>query len=219
MYLPNIAVVWCTPDPDKVVAMAAITARGEQWDDSAWTTSSAQENKAIRAALIKRLWYAGHGSALEHAACCVSITDISMAALADISCHRHASVTASNQRLADHDGGLVCGEAAEPAALAALEAYHALRAQGFSRDEARQVLPNAAGASLIMTASAHAWAEILRQDLCRIASPEVQAIAKALWGVLATWFPALYEHVGPDCYVTTCRQGDAKPQKCRRNDG
>lgn len=215
MYLPNPSVVWSTPEPDKVVAMADATLRGLQGDDAAWVTSDASQDCARRAAMIKRLWYAGQSSVLEHAACCMRITDISKAALDELLCSRHASYTVTSQRLVDHDGGLVCGEEAEPVALAALETYHALRARGLSRDEARQVLPNAAGVSLIMTANAHAWAEIVRQNMCRLASPEMQAIAQALWGLLATWFPALYEHVGPDCYVTSCRQRDARPQECR----
>lgn len=209
-YSPQVSVVWSTPQPAHVVASAASICHGRP----------APTDPARVTALVRYLYQAGHRSVLEHVSLCMHIGHVSRSFLAHLTRHRMASYTVASQRYGgcDYDQLITSDDPrVREAARQAVVAYQLLINDGVPRDEARQVLPNAAAVSVYMTANARAWADIMRLRLCRRASLETRTWAQAAWAKLHDWFPALFDAVGPDCFETTCKQGRMRPDSCRTN--
>lgn len=203
----NVSVIWSTPDPANIVAMAANQAikripKAESKNKSAGLPFEA---------LIRFLYRAEHGSPLEHAVLCMQITGVSRAFMAQITRHRLVSFSCSSQHYQDYSEYPVIEQEytdqMEMVIEEALMAYTVAVDKGMPKDKARMVLPEAMTVNMIMTANAREWAAIMHQRLCMRNTAETLSVARSMYRVLYDWFPQLFVNVGPQCHEGQCKQG------------
>ena len=76
-----------------------------------------------------------------------------------------------------------------------------------AKEEARQVLPNAAAVSLLWTINARSLINFLRHRLCNRNVLEMRIFANHIHWLGSMHFPELFMHVGPQCVMDECKQG------------
>lgn len=168
--------------------------------------------------LIKFLYTADHRSPLEHVSLSMHVRGVSRAFMAQITRHRLASYTCSSQHYQDYSEYPVAPLYCEPYPKEmrqviedAMQTYSNVVADGMPKDCARMVLPEAVTVNMIITANAREWAEIMHQRLCKRNTSETLLVAQHMKRLLESWFPELFEFVGPECFEDRCKQG---PMSC-----
>ena len=180
------------------------------------------------AGLIKYLVEAEHHSPLEHASMTFVIKGCSRSFLAQITRQRTFKFTSSSQHYQDssdypcviHPDFLTSNRHMLGALQQSLElsynTYSVLLNEGVAKEEARQVLPNAAAVNLIVTADARNLMYFLRQRRCERNVAEMKQVADALWHVCKDWFPELFTLVGAPCVMDgQCNQGKMMSDNCK----
>lgn len=164
---------------------------------------------ALKEGLIKYLYQADHRSVFQHVVMSVRMYNISRSCADQVRTAHHLSVTSTSQHYKDHsEFPFFCKDGdVEVQCLRAREAYTDMVNDGMPKEEARQCLPMAMGASLIVTGNAQAWANFLHTRLCRRNVEEMILLAKRMDSILSDWFPELFHAVGPQCYEDKCKQG------------
>lgn len=159
--------------------------------------------------LIKYLYQADHRSVFQHAAMSVQIFNISRSCADQIRTAHHLSVTSTSQHYKDHsEFPFFCGHRNVAVVCErSRDAYASLVQADVPKEEARQCLPMAMGASLIVTGNAQAWANFIHTRLCRRNVEEMVLLASRMDTILQNWFPELFYYVGPQCYEGECKQG------------
>lgn len=214
-YEPKITLLWGTPEPAKQIYIAARLAMVSGVDPAAINPTKANN-------LVQTLYKAGHHAALEHACASLLVRDVSRAFMSQITRHRHLSFTCTSQHYQDYqDFPIILGE--ENQKMRDLcnnivwEYQHIQETDGIPKYEARQILPNAMGVNMVITANATAWAHVLRMRQCLRNVPEMHIFAHQAKWVLKDWFPALFELVCEPCndgYLNGCRES----QPCNAKD-
>ena len=203
---PSIKVLWATANPAYIVALAASQTM-KQFPEAKENTGKGLPYEP----LISFLYKAEHRSPLEHAVLCMQITGVSRAFMAQITRHRLASYTCSSQHYQNYSmypmSSCSYTERMEMAMDDAVAAYDEAIKNGVPKDVARMCLPEGMTVNMIMTANAREWAEILHQRLCDRNTVETYSIAYLMKKELLAWFPQLFNHVGPQCFEDTCKQG------------
>ncbi len=166
--------------------------------------------------LGKFLIEAEHMSPTEHLNYTFLIQGVSRSFLAQITRHRIGSFTSASQHYQDYQT-YPCivspGQMLEKSLSTLSQAYHAyeyLMEEGVPKEEARQVLPNAASVNLLWTVNARAIITFLRQRLCLRNVMEMRIFAYRLLSLVKPTFPELFDHVGPQCFMGDCMQGRMK---------
>lgn len=200
-YDPRVTVLWATPDPASAVANAARLTQMNPYKDAATGTPTE--------GLIKYLYTAGHRSVFQHAVMSVRMYNISRSCADQVRTAHHLSITSTSQHYKDHsDFPFFCDD--DDVAVQCLrsrEAYAEMVNDGKPKEEARQCLPMAMGASIIVTGNAQAWANFLHTRMCRRNVQEMILLAMRMDSILSDWFPELFMHVGPQCFEDKCKQG------------
>lgn len=75
------------------------------------------------------------------------------------------------------------------------------------REEARQVLPNAAAVAIMWTINARSLALFLRHRLCNRNVAEMKNFAETVLSLVSGHFPELFLWVRPQCFDGSCKQG------------
>jgi len=169
--------------------------------------------------LFKYLLKAEHTSVLEHNSLTLLASGISRSLLAQITRERHFSFTSASQHYQDYTDYPVVVEKPNSSAIGKAlkqshEAYKELLGLGFKKEEARQVLPNAATVNLLITANARALVHFLRTRLCYRNVKEMQVFANKLLKICIDWWPTLFLYVGPPCFMdSVCNQGKMQCDK------
>lgn len=196
-----MTVLWATPNPATAVANAARLTQMNPYKDAPFPV--------LVDGLIKYLYHADHRSVFQHAVMSVRMYNISRSCADQVRTAHHLSVTSTSQHYKDHsDFPFFCDD--DDVAIQCLrskEAYAEMVNDGKPKEEARQCLPMAMGASLIVTGNAQAWANFLHTRLCHRNVQEMILLAKRMDSVLSDWFPELFHAVGPQCYEGKCKQG------------
>jgi thymidylate synthase (FAD) len=81
---------------------------------------------------------------------------------------------------------------------------------GVPPQEARQVLPNAAAVNILWTINARSLVNFLKLRLCYRNVSEMQLFAERALSLARIHFPALFNNVGPQCFMGKCKQGKMK---------
>jgi len=213
----TIEVLRSTQQPAKLVHMAA---RQTQ-------VMCPAEGAEDPAKLIEFLVNSGHHSPLEHAHITLHLRGCSRSLLAQITRQRTFKFTSSSQHFQDSKDypcvvhqDLIGSqkhlmEIYDTAFTAAYKAYIDLMHEGVPKEEARQVLPNAAAVNLIVTADARNMMYFLIQRRCQRNVEEMQIVADGFSKICKAWFPELFKLVGPDCIMTgKCHQGSLIAPEC-----
>jgi len=177
------------------------------------------------AALIKSLVACEHHSVFEHASITFHIKNCSRSFLAQITRQRTFKFTSSSQHYQDYrDYPNMVHQDNDPVVLDiyhktfeyTASAYLELLNHGVKREEARQVLPNAAAVNLYVTADARNLMYFFRQRRCARNVAEMIQIADAMWHLSVLWFPELFSLVGSPCVMDgKCNQGSMQADVCK----
>jgi len=199
----SVEILRATEDPVSVIGMAACITQGRKFG-------------SVSDGFIKRLLMMGHTSLFEHVVYTFHVRGISRSLLAQVTRHRMASYTAGSQHYRDCSDTFfaVCERMTDNKEVVAFlkkarRFYVKLLKEGFSREEARQILPNAACVDFIWTINARSLINFLNLRLCYRNIFECRLLAHKVYMLVLEHFPELFEFVGPDCYMLgECRQGD-----------
>ena len=171
-------------------------------------------NEQINPALIKRLIDMNHTSLFEHINYTFLIKGASRSFLAQMTRHRIASYTSGSQHYQNYSEcpTIISKKHINDFAFKqylndAMENYQSLISQGIPHEEARQILPNAMENNLIVTMNARSLMNFFNLRLCRRNTEEIRVVALKLRELLSLHFPELWEQIGPDCFMTKCKQG------------
>ena len=191
---------WVDPDKDKnplsVVEQAASVCYGSTPTD---TYRIAKGCKA-----------SGHYSVLESVNFTFHISGVSRALLAQLSRHRHISLSVASQRYIGYNKGFDYVNPYIPGTEAAIflddfmkeaaESYKTLSEYyGSKNEDARAVLPNACCTELYMTANARALIEMGYLRLCSKAQKEIREMFQELKKQVATVAPEIANWMVPQC--------------------
>jgi len=159
---------------------------------------------------------AEHTSLFEHVVYTFLIQGVSRSFLAQITRQRTASPTSGSQHYQDYSEYpcTVSPELFSEAHITTYESlddavstYKFLLESNVPREEARQVLPNAACVNYLWTIDARNLMFFLRQRLCNRNVLEMRIFAHRVLSLVRAHFPEMYDNVGPQCYMDRCKQG------------
>jgi len=202
-----------TDEPSKIVALACNM------------TMQTEPSDKWRPPLLYLL-KAEHTSVLEHCTVTFRISGVSRSLLAQLTRHRIGSFTSQSQHYQDYrDVPVVLSKTIieDPKRLSAFrkalrkcyEEYEEALDAGVPREEARQLLPNAAAVNILWTVNARSLINFLRQRLCRRNVEEMVIFAQEVHHYVSVWWPELFTHVGPPCFMDHhCNQGKLRSPKC-----
>jgi thymidylate synthase (FAD) len=159
---------------------------------------------------------AEHMSVLEHVVYTFLIQGMSRSLLAQITRQRTASPTSGSQHYQNYSdyactidpNTTVSDRLIYQASFdAAFHDYKSLMNNGVPREEARQVLPNAACVNYLWTIDARNLFYFLRQRLCNRNVLEMRILAHKVLSLVRDHFPELFDYAAPQCEHGECKQG------------
>ena len=158
--------------------------------------------------IVKQCIASRHMSVLEHVSFTFHIQGISRACLAQLSRHRHISLSVRSQRYCREDDFLFVNPFPDGSFGAAefeeyMEDARANYADmvddGIKPEDARAVLPNACCTELYLTANARALIEMSHLRMCRRAQREIQELFYAIRSCLRHVSPIVAQNMVPSC--------------------
>lgn len=222
---PHVVLLQHTPDPERVVAIAARLCYSDADIDA--LTEDMQSKDVSR--FIARLLSMGHMSPFEHASFTFGIEGVSRSLLAQITRHRIASFSVKSQRYvaANRDGksfGYVIPPAIRALGDDAVQRfcnqmqqmqtwYNEWQQQlggdcESSNEDARFVLPNAAETKMVVTMNARELMHFFHLRCCNRAQWEIRAVAWEMLEQVMQVAPNLFRHSGPSCVSGPCAEGE-----------
>jgi thymidylate synthase (FAD) len=220
---PTVRLLWCTPDPARVVAVAArMTYSRTPVSQLTDALSVGEITRSVNAILERR-----HLSVLRHVVFCFSVEGVSRALSHQLV--RHTAGHSYEQR-SQHYRTEVDPEYIEPETInegsfadhlygAAMESaensYHLLMENGIPKEDARMVLPNAVETQLIWTANLEAILNFVQTRACRVNCSEIIHVAAQVRKIVVGEFPMMRSHLGPTCFTRgVCYEGDKFYSTC-----
>ena len=209
---PKVVLLDYTPDPEKVVALAAKLCYS---DADIGDLKQGVDSKDV-SKFLQRLVSMSHLSPIEHASFTFGIEGVSRALLAQITRHRIASFSVKSQRYVSASGEETFNYVIPPAIEALGEEYAAkFRAQmdeiqGWysewqtllggacekSNEDARFVLPNAAETKMVVTMNARELMHFFRLRCCNRAQWEIREVAWQMLALVSEVAPMLFSASG-----------------------
>ncbi len=201
----NVRLVSHTPDPEKVVAIAARQCYSPL--GAAELAEGLSDEKVGE--LIRTILESGHMSPTEHASFTFAIEGVSRALSHQLVRHRIASYSQQSQRYVNEEGfdyvtppSVAANERArrifEEQMEQARDAYRELVAL-VPREDARFILPNACETRLVMTMNCRSLYNFFERRLCERAQWEIRDLARAMLECVRKVAPRLFSWVGPPC--------------------
>ena len=200
----KIEIIQITPNYEEILSMAC-----------SMTMKKEISSQMMSERLLDFLISSGHTSLLEHLIVTVKTTGVSRSFLAQITRHRHMSPTSASQHYQDYsDWPIVLspsitnhqGMELVEACNKAFTAYRNLILT-VPKEEARQVLPNAAAVNLLMTWNARSLLNLFEQRCCNRNVEEMRIFSNKFRALLMMRWPLLIAASGPQCHTNLCRQG------------
>jgi thymidylate synthase (FAD) len=155
----------------------------------------------------------GHTSVFEHVQYSFTILGASRSFLAQVTRHRVGSFTSGSQHYQKYSGyepvvsNAKFAERTKAFFEEAVFLYDGMLAEGWSREEARQVLPNAMANNLLWSVNARSLINFFSLRLCYRNVLEMRVVAEQMHNLVVGHFPELFAFVGPQCFNGACRQG------------
>mgnify|MGYP004605597957 FL=1 len=149
----------------------------------------------------------GHRSVLEHISFTFHVTGVSRALLAQLSRHRHISLSVRSQRYCSEDnfdyvnpfGEQHGGDVFDDMMSNIANDYKLLKNLGAANEDARAVLPNACCTELYVTINARSLIEMSHLRLCTRAQAEIRSMFQLIKEQVATVCPELAAWMVPSC--------------------
>ena len=205
-----------TPDPERVVAMAArlcYSAIGAEELAQRLSEEKVRE-------MVRKMVKLGHASTIEHVSFTFGIEGVSRVLTHQLVRHRIASYDQQSQRyVASHGFPYITPPtiAENPAAkerfTALMEeirsAYDELTEMGIPKEDARYVLANAAETKILVTMNARALMHFFNLRCCLRAQWEIRDMAYKMLAAVKEVAPTLFHNAGASCVNTgRCPEGD-----------
>jgi len=188
----KVELLWSTPKPTEVIEYATRICY-----DSHDRMTEGSAAKLVRSCMNK-----GHYSITEHASASFHVTGVTRSLLAQLSRHRHISLSVRSQRYCKEDGFThtplkdyesVADELFERAMKDAESAYKGLLAIGVKAEDARGVLPNSCHTEFVVTANFRTWYEFIEKRTHRAAQQEIREMATRIELVMKDLCPAVFD--------------------------
>ena len=213
-----------TSEPERTVALAAKLCYSplELADLDAKLDQETIQN------FVLKLIDLGHFSALEHASFTFAAEGVSRALTHQLVRHRIASYSQQSQRyVSGHNFAPIMPLSVQANAHAAQRftqlmnniknTYDELIALGIDKEDARYVLPNAAGSKLIITMNARSLFNFFELRCCQRAQWEIRRLAEIMLAEAKKTAPVLFSKAGPSCVTRgICREGELSCGRLRR---
>ena len=214
----NVVLLQCTPEPERLVALAARLC----YSPSAIADLQEDVSRKDVRKLVRRVLSMGHASVLEHAVFTYGAEGISRAASHQLVRHRLASYSQQSQRYVAAAFGYVTpktireGEGRKGAPLAdkfekhmkeSARLYAEMLSAGVPPEDARFVLPNATETKILITMNARELHHFFALRLCRRAQWEIREMAMRMLTLANEMAPLLFETAGPGCVRGRCPEG------------
>lgn len=159
--------------------------------------------------IAKACYAAHHDSVLEHISFTFHIKGVSRALLAQLSRHRHISLSVSSQRYICYDDGFdyvnpfmedtIAYEFFETDMKVAQDHYNRYIVMGEKPENARAVLPNACCTELFLTMNARALIEASNKRLCTRAQSEIREMFQKMKEQVSIYSPMIANWMVPQC--------------------
>ncbi len=219
----NLVLMRTTPEPDRLVAIAARRCYSNRSAEDIDEKLSDAEVERLLDFLRQR----NHLSPFEHADFSFSVDGISRALSHQLVRHRIASYSQESQRyvnymkvetlpfitppkIANDDKALqIYNQALEHT----LKAYREMVEAGVAPEDARYVFPNAIETKFVFTMNARSLFNFFEQRCCLKAQWEIRALAMAMLAEVRKVAPNIFKNAGAPCrYLQNpyCRENDPK---------
>lgn len=211
----KVNLIWHTPEPQRVVAMAArlcySPVGAEQLAES---MSDEQVEK-----LVGKIVDLGHWSTLEHVSFTFAIEGVSRVLTHQLVRHRIASYSQQSQRyVSEHDFEYIVPQsiAANTEAAAKFtelmkqirDTYDELIELGVHKEDARYCLANATETKIVVTMNARALLNFFTLRCCERAQWEIRQMAEGMVEQVKQVAPLLFKKAGPTCVAEGyCSEG------------
>lgn len=168
----------------------------------------------------------GHMSVYEHAYFTFHVSGISRACLAQLSRHRHISLSVRSQRYCDEStaGAIIPNSLSEEQEQILMQTYseefdkyQVLRAAGMAKEDARMVLPNGCETELYLSANARALIEASHLRLCTRAQDEIRVMFNKMKQEVEQVSPEIAKMMVPQCEVNPSYPFCTEREPCGRH--
>ena len=214
----KVRLIAATPDPEKTCALAARTCYSAMGlDELSEKVSSSDQTSFLNGILAS-----GHLSVLEHASFTFFAEGVSRSLLAQITRHRIASFSVQSQRYVSMAEGFdyIIPPRIEALGEAAVKEFESQMEQmqkwyvswqeklgENSNEDARFVLPNAAGTHITFTMNARELLHFFELRCCSRAQWEIRELATKMLCLVKPLAPSIFAKAGPGCVRGSCPEG------------
>lgn len=171
----------------------------------------------------------GHMSVYEHAYFTFHVQGISRACLAQLSRHRHISLSVRSQRYCDESGKGIVGcivpknvtddqfDIITQTYIEEIDKYRVLLASGMAKEDARMVLPNAMETELYVSMNARALIEASHLRMCNRAQDEIHTMFCKMKHEVEQVSPEIAKMMVPQCEVNPSYPFCTERESCGRH--
>ena len=211
----KVNLMWHTPNPERVVAMAARLCYSPVGaKELAENMSDAQVEN-----LVRKIIGLGHASTMEHVSFTFAIEGVSRVLSHQLVRHRIASYSQQSQRyVSEHDFEFIVppsvkGNAKAEEKFSKLmkdirKTYDELVELGVHKEDARYCLANATETKIVVSMNARALLNFFALRCCYRAQWEIREMADLMLKEVRKVAPLLFEKAGPSCITDLiCREG------------
>jgi len=170
--------------------------------------------------LIEKILRLGHYSVLEHVSFTFGIENISRVTSHQLVRHRIASYSQKSQRyvkVGNNQEYIIPDKIKKDAEILQkfkkllLEnhlLYKMMIDKGIPAEDARYILPQAVGTSIIFTANARELIHFFRLRCCNRAQWEIREVAIKMLKLVKEVAPVIFKNAGPPCLIGPCPEGE-----------
>jgi len=226
----KIRLIKFTPEPEKMVAVAARLCYSPVGGEELMENLTAQEIEKLVRFVIK----SGHLSTTEHISFTFSIEGVSRTLTHQLVRHRLASYNQQSQRYVKfykNFGYIIpptiknnpkAMKKFEEVVVKTHELYEEMLAAGVEAEDARYILPNASETKIIVTMNGRELLHFFNVRCCNRAQWEIRQMAIEMLKMVKKLSPVVFEKAGPNCLYGSCMEGkfqcDAPPQASDFNE-
>lgn len=217
-----------TPDPDKVVSMAAKLCYSQIGVEEMSEKITSEEVDKFLGMLMSL----GHESPVEHTSFTFAIEGISRACSHQLVRHRMASYSQQSQRYVKLSQfeyiippTIECDDRLKKIYIQAMDRaqndYNTLvgelmkngRTEKEAIEDARYVFPNACETKLVVTMNARSLFNFFEHRCCERAQWEIRELSYKMLEECKKAAPVLFKKCGPSCYKSACKEGKMSCKK------
>jgi thymidylate synthase (FAD) len=203
-------------NPEKIVAQAAhLCYSSKNIDEIVESMDKDKQDK-----LIKKIMRLGHYSVLEHISFTFGIENISRTCSHQLVRHRIASFSQRSQRYVkvDSEQQYVIPKSIQnndnmlvkfrELTIKSYNLYKEMLEKEIPAEDARYILPQAIGTSIIFTANARELMHFFRLRCCNRAQWEIRELAIEMLRLVKEKAPIIFKDAGPPCLIGPCPEGE-----------